>query len=159
MHEIGAHPHALSPGRPTVAGLYRERLFTVDDVLDASRQSDIPVGFDWLHHAANPGKRLGDERALLDECLATCCLLDGVPNTHCCSQAPDRKRGAYPDYGDANEFVTFLRVARPRQFDCMPEAEPRIWRSSHYGRRCLRGGSRLDSPDRRGWHGACITRR
>src|SRR3954447_18745406 len=69
-----------------------ERLFTADDVLAASRRSGIPVVFDWLHHAANPGARLGDERALLDECFATWGPGDGVPKTHFSSQAPDRKR-------------------------------------------------------------------
>lgn len=99
-----------------------ERSCTPADALWVSARTALPVVFDNLHYAANPGPgRLDD---LLEQIFATWKPEDGVPKVHFSSQAPGGRMGHHADYADPNEFQVWrLRWAQFGDFDLMLEAK------------------------------------
>lgn len=99
-----------------------ERSYTPADALWVSARTALPVVFDNLHYAANPGSgRLDD---LLEQIFATWKPEDGVPKVHFSSQAPGGRIGHHADYANPDEFQAWrLRWAQFGDFDLMLEAK------------------------------------
>ena len=97
-----------------------DRLFDADEVLGASRETGLPVVFDWLHHLSNPCLR--PVEPVLEEIFATWKAQDGRPKVHLSSQARRAPSGAHADYVRPRDMLAFLAVA-PGPFDCMLEAK------------------------------------
>jgi UV DNA damage endonuclease len=102
-----------------------ERSFTAEHVLEVSRQTGLPVVFDWLHHRANPGSAAasGAVERLVARCFATWRAEDGIPKIHLSSQARGGRRGQHAGWVRVADMLDFLAIAPPRPFDCMIEAK------------------------------------
>lgn len=99
-----------------------ERSYTPADALWVSERAGLPVVFDNLHYAANPGPGALD--ALLEQIFATWQPADGVPKVHFSSQAPAGRTGNHADYANPDEFAEWLaRWSRFGAFDLMLEAK------------------------------------
>lgn len=101
-----------------------ERLFGVDDVLEAATAADVPVVFDVLHHRVYAGGD-ADLPAVLRRVFATWRPdRDGPPKLHYSTQAIGQRAGAHAEHVDPTEFRRFLDIA-PQEiaFDCMLEAK------------------------------------
>lgn len=99
-----------------------ERSYTPADALWVSARTALPVVFDNLHYAANPGPGQLDD--LLEQIFATWKPEDGVPKVHFSSQAPGGRIGHHADYADPDEFQAWrLRWAQFGDFDLMLEAK------------------------------------
>lgn len=129
----GDKPAALSRFVETVATLgdslrsrlvieNDERSYTPADALWVSARAGLPVVFDNLHYAANPGPGHLDD--LLARIFATWQPADGVPKVHFSSQAAGGRIGHHADYADPDEFHTWLaRWSQFGDFDLMLEAK------------------------------------
>lgn len=99
-----------------------EHSYTPTDALWVSARTALPVVFDNLHYAANPGPGWLDD--LLEQIFATWKPEDGVPKVHFSSQAPGGRIGHHADYADPDEFQAWrLRWAQFGDFDLMLEAK------------------------------------
>ncbi len=99
-----------------------ERSYTPADALWVSEHTGLPVVFDNLHYAANPGPGTLDD--LLERVFATWKTEDGPPKVHFSSQAPGGRIGNHADYADPDEFRHWLaRWAQFGNFDLMLEAK------------------------------------
>jgi UV DNA damage endonuclease len=103
-----------------------ERLFGMDDVLEASVATDVPVVMDVFHHRVHAGQCADESLPTnLRRAFATWRAdRDGVPKIHFSTQAPAQRPGAHAEYVDSSEFARFLHVApNETDFDCMLEAK------------------------------------
>lgn len=99
-----------------------ERCYAPADALWVSERTGLPVVFDNLHYAANPGPGALDD--LLARVFATWKPADGVPKVHFSSQAPGSRPGHHADYANPDEFRDWLaRWSRFGDFDLMLEAK------------------------------------
>jgi UV DNA damage endonuclease len=96
-----------------------ERLFDVDDCLEISAQTGIPVLFDAFHHKIN--HRSGKEKEDLASISRTWQSKDGLPMVDYSSQKPQAKLGSHTQSIDATDFEVFLVSTRPFDFDVMLE--------------------------------------
>ena len=103
-----------------------ERLFGIDDVLDAAAATGVPVVLDVLHQRVYAGP---DTDARLAEHLRRAAATwqadrDGIAKIHYSSQALSQRPGAHAELVDPVEFAGFLALAPPDvEFDCMLEAK------------------------------------
>lgn len=99
-----------------------ERSYAPADALWVSERTGLPVVFDNLHYAANPGP--GALEDLLGQVFATWKAADGPPKVHFSSQAAGGRVGHHADYADPDEFRHWLtRWAQFGGFDLMLEAK------------------------------------
>lgn len=98
-----------------------ERTFTIEDTLEVSTRTGLPVVFDWLHHRANAGA--GDIAKLLHDVFGTWKAEDGPPKVHLSSQLEGGRLGQHDDWVAPEDARELLRVAPDREFDCMLEAK------------------------------------
>lgn len=94
-----------------------ERLWTVEEVLEAAEALEVRVVVDTLHHALNPG-RISLEEALR---LAFPTWRDR-PRVHLSSQAKGRRPGAHGEWVEREDFRRLLE-ALPAPADVMVEAK------------------------------------
>lgn len=99
-----------------------ERLYSVDDVLEVSDHTGLPVVFDYLHHLINPGSD-GPLSPIMEACFDTWGQADGLPKVHFSNQDASGRPGAHADWIDPGDFVTFLSKTPTKDFDCMLEAK------------------------------------
>lgn len=99
-----------------------ERSYAPADALWVSERTGLPVVFDNLHYAANPGP--GALEDLLQRVFATWKTEDGPPKVHFSSQAPGARIGHHADYANPDEFRSWLaRWSQFGDFDLMLEAK------------------------------------
>ncbi len=99
-----------------------ERSYAPADALWVSERTGLPVVFDNLHYAANPGP--GALEDLLQRVFATWKTEDGPPKVHFSSQAPGARIGHHADYANPDEFRDWLaRWSQFGDFDLMLEAK------------------------------------
>ncbi len=99
-----------------------ERSYTPADALVVSQRTGLPVVFDNLHYAANPGP--GDLDDLLGAVFATWRAEDGPPKVHFSSQAAGGRLGNHAADADPADFKTWgERWSRHGEFDLMLEAK------------------------------------
>jgi UV DNA damage endonuclease len=111
-----------------------ERAYAAADVLAVHERCGVPIVFDALHDAVNPGPAPtpdpGDpaagraaRAARLAACLRTWREADGRPKTHFSSQDGRKQRGAHAEYVDAAAFRAFAADTAETAVDCMLEAK------------------------------------
>jgi UV DNA damage endonuclease len=96
-----------------------DRLFTVADCLEISRQTGAPVLFDSFHHQLNNrGESMAEALALA---AATWGKGDGPPMADYSSQKPGERRGSHAERIDLRDFAAFVRAAGGLDLDIMLE--------------------------------------
>jgi UV DNA damage endonuclease len=96
-----------------------ERLYTVSDCLQISRETGVPVLFDVFHHALNNHGECIDE--LIDRISETWKPADGLMMVDYSSQQPGKRVGAHAETIDPGDFSRFLYVTRSHDMDIMLE--------------------------------------
>lgn len=96
-----------------------ERLFDVDDCLEISHQTGVPVLFDVFHHKVN--HRSVDGAFDFAEISRTWHSRDGIPMVDYSSQKPGGKPGSHTQSIDSEDFEEFLASTQPFDFDVMLE--------------------------------------
>ncbi len=100
-----------------------EHVYAIEDVLELSARTGLPVIYDNLHDRIHSGRDDGPGR-WLPHAFATWKPEDGVPKVHFSSQADGGRVGAHSDFIDAEEFARYLDMApRETAFDCMLECK------------------------------------
>lgn len=87
-----------------------EHAFGIEDILELSARTGLPVVFDNLHDRIHSGRDDGPAR-FLPEAFATWTETDGPPKTHFSTQAPGGRPGQHADDIDPDEFARYLEVA------------------------------------------------
>lgn len=100
-----------------------ESAYNVQEVLEISRLSGMPVVFDALHDRLNPSPDYSRRDELIGDCVATWRDADGPPKAHFSSQNLERRSGTHADWLDPGEFVTFAADTGDEPVDCMLEAK------------------------------------
>jgi len=99
-----------------------ERTYSAEEVLAIAQQNGVPMVFDNLHHAANPGTVPLQE--LLPQIFSTWRTPDGNAKVHFSSQAPGARMGKHAEFADAGEFCRWVRLwGHAGEFDVMLEAK------------------------------------
>lgn len=84
-----------------------DRIFTAGEVLALGRECGIPVVFDNLHHAVNPGEPGQSEAQWIAACGETWTTDDGPQKIHYSQQAGGKKPGAHSDTVRVDNFLDF----------------------------------------------------
>lgn len=84
-----------------------DRLFTIEDVLDISADTGIPVVYDNHHNAVNPSRPDMTDRDWIERCIPTWEEKDGRPKIHYSQQDPGKRRGAHSATIAIDAFLTF----------------------------------------------------
>lgn len=101
---------------------HEERGYTLEEALAISQQCALPVVYDNLHHALNPGEQ--PLNALLPQVFATWGRDDGPPEVHFSSQAAGARPGTHAIDADPDEFAAVVRrCAALGDFDLMLEVK------------------------------------
>ncbi len=100
-----------------------DRLYHAEDVLYIASQTGLPMVFDNLHHACNPGPSNLPERDLILQAFSTWSAEDGRPKIHYSQQANGKKIGAHTDTINAEKFMQFFNHLQDLTFDIMLEVK------------------------------------
>ena len=100
-----------------------EHVYSVEDVLELSRRTGLPMIYDNLHDLIHSGRDDGPKRWLRDV-FATWKPEDGTPKVHYSSQAEGGRTGHHSDFIPPDEFARYLEMTpRDVPFDCMLECK------------------------------------
>lgn len=92
-----------------------DRIYNIQEVLEAGLQNHIPVVFDNLHHRANHVGNGGDEPTWISECAKTWTNVDGRQKVHYSQSNPQKKIGAHSLSIGIEEFLHFYEnLALPK---------------------------------------------
>jgi UV DNA damage endonuclease len=97
--------------------------YTVEDVLDISREISVPVVFDILHHKNNPSIRQMDINSWLALCKATWKKSDGKQKVHYSQAQENGTKRAHSYYIKAREFLDFYNDILDKDIDIMLEVK------------------------------------
>lgn len=97
--------------------------YTVEDVLDISKEISAPVVFDDLHHENNPPERNLDINSWLSLCKATWKKCDGRQKIHYSQEQENGKKGAHSFYLKAGKFLEFYNNLLDKDIDMMLEVK------------------------------------
>lgn len=96
-----------------------DRSYTFSDCMKLSKETGVPVLFDYFHHSVNSS---GDDAAHVMEIVSeTWRVPDGVPMTDYSSQMPGARKGSHTESIDTADFRAFLESTKPFNFDVMLE--------------------------------------
>jgi UV DNA damage endonuclease len=96
-----------------------DKSYNLDDCLNISKSTEIPIVFDNYHHECNPnGKNLIEAFNLFTK---TWKREDGYPMVHYSSEHPIKGKSKHADTIDLNHFKKFLRKTKDFDFDIMLE--------------------------------------
>ncbi|WOO88067.1 UV DNA damage repair endonuclease UvsE [Mollicutes bacterium LVI A0039] len=99
-----------------------DRLFTIADVLNISKQRNIPVVFDNLHHHINPSSTHSEHEWIIQS-VKTWRREDGAPKLHYSNQNPHKRIGAHSEYIYIDEFMRFYEQVKDLNVDIMLEVK------------------------------------
>ncbi len=99
-----------------------DRLYTVEDALNAGLRLGAPVVFDNLHHAVNPSGS-AEARYWIDACRETWKAADGPQKIHYSQQDPDKKPGSHSATIAVGPFMEFWNAAGREDLDIMLEVK------------------------------------
>lgn len=100
-----------------------DRLYTIQDVLWISQQARIPVVYDNLHHAVNPGTDKMNDAYWIVEAGNTWREEDGKQKIHYSQQALDKRSGAHTATIYLNSFLDFYEQLPDSTIDIMLEVK------------------------------------
>lgn len=96
-----------------------DRLFSLADCLEVSRQTGVPIVFDFFHHAVlNGGEPI---RAAVEAASRTWQPEDGPLMTDYSSQAAGQRAGRHTEHIDLDDFGRILEATRRLDYDIMLE--------------------------------------
>ncbi len=98
-----------------------EKSYTLEDCLDISTKTGIPVTFDNLHHSINSSG--SSVWKAIDKVSGTWDNEDGLPIVHYSSQLPGEKTGRHAESIDIEHFTAFIEETRWHDFDIMLEVK------------------------------------
>ncbi|MDQ4128006.1 MAG: UV DNA damage repair endonuclease UvsE [Actinomycetota bacterium] len=98
-----------------------ERIWTVEEVLEAACRLGVPVIIDTLHHALNPGGLTLKEA--LNLALPTWETRGVRPKIHLSSQDPEKRPGAHAYSVDPRDWRALRSALDGRETDIMVEAK------------------------------------
>jgi UV DNA damage endonuclease len=100
-----------------------DQSYTAEDVLLISRQTGMPVVFDYLHHILNPSQSDLSPFAWIDICGGTWSKKDGRQKVHYSQSATGAARGAHTKTIDSHEFLNFFNGMHDQTIDIMLEVK------------------------------------
>lgn len=100
-----------------------ERSYTAGEVLTLGLRLGIPVVFDNLHHALNPGDESLSDAAWIAAARKTWKAPDGNQKIHYSQQAPGRRPGSHSDTIAADVFLDFVHSLDDPKPDIMLEVK------------------------------------
>jgi len=100
-----------------------DKSYTVEDVLAISKQINIPVVFDNLHHAILHGDHLDGEIDLINRVKQTWKPEDGTQKIHYSEQAWNKKIGSHSETVAIDQFMAFYQRLNRHDIDIMLEVK------------------------------------
>ena len=96
-----------------------ERSYTAKDCLHISKNANIPVLFDVLHHHIHNHNE--SVTSILKKIASTWKKRDGIPMIDYSSQEKNEKTGRHATHIDKKDFICFLKDSEPIDVDVMLE--------------------------------------
>ncbi|MDP4181402.1 MAG: UV DNA damage repair endonuclease UvsE, partial [Bacillota bacterium] len=100
-----------------------DKNYTVEDVLNISEVSGIPVVFDNLHNKLKPSQLNLTEVQWIDRCNQTWKKADGIQKLHYSQQKAGGLYGAHSDTIHIEEFLLFYNSLKDKDIDIMLEVK------------------------------------
>lgn len=98
-----------------------DKIFTVEDVLEISKNCGIPICFDIHHHNCNPAKN--DIKELIGEVIKTWESTDLIPKMHISSGKTGKKDRSHHDYISLEDFQSLMDLIKKYETDVMFESK------------------------------------
>lgn len=99
-----------------------DRLYDIEDVLDISEKTGIPVVFDTLHHAVH-GPTHKSPAEYMKQAMETWKDEDGIPKIHYSQQEPGKRSGSHSNTIDSRQFLEYYHTLPSHQLDIMLEVK------------------------------------
>lgn len=102
-----------------------DKSYTVWDVLNINKSTNVPIVFDNLHHKVNNTHLPEDEniKDILKACFSTWNEDSGIPKIHFSSQKQGERSGAHAESIDMTDFIAFYKKFKKFDFDIMFETK------------------------------------
>ncbi len=100
-----------------------DRSYNIEDILEISDITGVPVVFDNLHHELNSPEKAGSVYDWIEKCAKTWKSEDGIQKIHYSQQAQSGRRGAHSDFIKADEFLEFYKGLKKSNIDLMLEVK------------------------------------
>ena len=99
-----------------------DKSYTVEDVLNISKEINCPVVFDYLHFILNHYDNEIDTKERLYTCRKTWKKEDGTQKIHYSQQAENKRLGSHSNTIDPYQFFQFSKIL-PKDIDVMFEVK------------------------------------
>ncbi|MFO7791924.1 MAG: UV DNA damage repair endonuclease UvsE [Candidatus Saliniplasma sp.] len=96
-----------------------EKSYSVKDCLEISKESGVPVLFDYFHHQLNNNDE--ELTRIFKEVEGTWKEHDSIPMMDYSSQMMDEREGRHAESIDEGDFIKFIERSKPYDFDLMLE--------------------------------------
>lgn len=100
-----------------------DRLYTIADVLEVSKQTGAPVVYDNLHNASNPSQPEVSDAEWIALAKETWSEADGPMKVHYSQQRADARIGAHTQTIYIQPFMAFYQAVEPLEVDIMLEVK------------------------------------
>ncbi len=100
-----------------------DKNYTIQDVLEISKETNIPVIFDNLHHQLNPPMEKLSDGKWMAACSSTWKGYDGKQKIHYSQQKVGASSGAHSDTVLIQQFLDFYRNLGNKEIDIMLEVK------------------------------------
>lgn len=101
-----------------------DKSYNIEDVLEISKITNIPVVFDNLHHRLNPPNNSSNNQFdWIEICNKTWKEIDGRQKIHYSQSANNYKNGSHSQYIKSHEFIKFYNNLRSKNIDIMLEVK------------------------------------
>lgn len=100
-----------------------DRLYTITDVLDISKQTGAPVVYDNLHNTCNPSEPALSDAEWIRRSKETWSAADGPMKTHYSQQREDARQGAHTETIYIKPFRDYYTEVAPLDVDIMLEVK------------------------------------
>lgn len=100
-----------------------DKSYNIGDVLEISKELDIPVIFDNLHHEINPPDKEKSENYWIERCKSGWKEEDGNQKIHYSQQDPEKRRGSHSKTIDGQVFLNFIEKLKRDDIDIMLEVK------------------------------------
>ena len=101
-----------------------DKSYNIEEVLSISKETNIPVVFDNLHHILNPPPNdFKSQFEWIDLCNKTWGKFDGKQKIHYSQSANNLKNGAHSKYIKATQFLEFYNKLLNKNIDIMLEVK------------------------------------